>query len=54
MRDWTDVWSRELIETPSVDDFAVMYFKYEPPASPGASGKDDEGEWECPFPEETE
>lgn len=33
MRDWTDIWSRELLESPPADDFLAGYFKYEPPAS---------------------
>lgn len=55
MRDWTRIWSRELIETPSADDFAVMYFEYDPPAQVGddaASGEVEE--WECPYPDVTE
>lgn len=56
LREWTDVWSRELTETPPVDDFAVMYFKYEPPAE--LTGSSDVGEaeveeWQCPYPDVT-
>lgn len=57
VQDWVNIWSRELIESPPVDDWAAVYFKHEPPhAAPDLESADPaESEiWECPLPDVTE
>lgn len=39
LRDWTDIWSRELVEAPPVDDLAAWYLKYEPPVHQGTGSQ---------------
>lgn len=57
LRDWTDIWSRELVEVPPVDDLVASYLEYEPPADLGRTsgiGEAEVEEWECPFPDVTD
>jgi hypothetical protein len=53
--EWTRIWSRELTESPPVDDWAAAYFKHKPdhPAT-AADDVDDAGEWVSELPDETE
>lgn len=52
--DWTRIYARELRESPPVDDWAAVYFKYDP-APERADAKTEEPEiWENPFPDVTE
>lgn len=55
MRDWTDIYARELDECPPVDEWAGAYFKHQP-SGVGADSADDgePEEWVSPFPDETE
>lgn len=57
MRDWTHVYSRELIESPPADDLVASHLGYQPPADLGRTMASDTAEpevWECPYPDETE
>lgn len=57
LRDWTDIWSRELVEVPPVDELVAGYLEYEPPADLGRTSSIGEGEveeWKCPFPDVTD
>lgn len=55
LRDWTDIWARELEEAPPVDDWAASYFKHKPETtSPAADEPEEEGEWDSGLPDETE
>lgn len=54
LRDWTDIWSRELLESPPVDDFAASYFKHKPETVGPDQPEEDAGEWDSGLPDQTE
>jgi hypothetical protein len=56
LQDWRDIYSRELMERPSLEDWAAFYFQYNPPseASAASTASEDGEMWECPFPDVTE
>ena len=56
LQDWRDIYSRELMESPPLEELAAAYLGYKPPERASADAKTDEESdvWECPYPNETE
>lgn len=55
LRDWTEIWARELTETPPLEVWAAVDHQYNPPGSaPAAPADDESGEWTSGLPDVTE
>lgn len=54
LRDWTEIWARELIETPPLEVWAAIDHQYKPTAPAAAPADDESGEWTSGLPDVTE
>ncbi len=54
LRDWSRIWSRELIEAPPLEVWAAIDHQYKAPGDYTAQADDEAGEWESGLPDMTE